>query len=78
MVQFVHRTYNVEFDEGHLKSDLAAAEGEVEAYMAILTDTHPPLRMEDNKLRWVFQLCWVRLKKVYLPISPCLVSDSMS
>ncbi|KAL8820953.1 MAG: hypothetical protein Q9191_007410 [Dirinaria sp. TL-2023a] len=55
--------YNTEFDEGHLKCDLAAAEAEVEATMAILTDTHPQLRMEDNKLRWIFQLCWIRLKK---------------
>ena len=77
MMQLVNRSNHIEFDEGHLKWDLAGAEAEVEASMAILTDTHPPLRMEDNKLRWIFQLCWSRLKKVFLPIFLCFVLNSM-
>ena len=76
--QLINRNYNIEFDEGHLKWDLAAAEAEVEANMAIMTDTHPTLRMEDNKLRWIFQLCWFRLKKVFFPISLCFVLNSIS
>lgn len=76
MMQFVHS--NTEFDEGHLKCDVAAAEAEVEANLAILTDTHPTLRLEDNKLRWIFQLCWFRLKKVFPAISICFVLHIMS
>ncbi|KAK4032622.1 isoprenoid synthase domain-containing protein [Parachaetomium inaequale] len=56
--------FDDQFDEGHLKWDLDAAKAEVEATMAILSDTQPPVRMEDNKLRWIFQLCWDRVKKV--------------
>ena len=78
MVQFVHGTCNAEFDEGRLKWDLAAAKSEVEATMAILTDTHPPIRMEDNRVRWIFQLCWIRVQNVFLANSPCFVFDSKS
>ena len=55
---------DIEFDEGHLRHDVTVAEAEVVANMAILTDTHPTLCKEDNKLRWIFQLCWFRLKEV--------------
>jgi hypothetical protein len=34
--------------------------------MAILSDTQPPVTIEENKLRGIFQLCWDRLKKVRL------------
>lgn len=78
MMRPVHRTYHVEFDEGYFKWNLAAAEDEIEANMAILTDTHPPLRVEDNKIRWIFQLCWTRLKSVIFPSSLCFVLDRMS
>ena len=46
--------------------------------MAIMTDTHGPLRMEDNKIRWIFQLCWTRLKNVFLPKSLCFLVDSLN
>ena len=78
MMQLVHRNCNTEFDEGHLKFDLAAAEAEVEASMAILTDTHPQIRLEDNRIGWISQTCWVRLKEVYLPTSLYFALDGMS
>lgn len=78
MMQFVLRTYLAEFDEGHLKCDLASAEAEVEANMAILTDAHQPLHMAENKLRWIFQLCWTRLKNVSLSSSLYFVFNSKS
>ena len=78
LIQFAYRTYVIEFDDGHLKYDLTAVEDEVEAHMAIMTDTYRPLRMEDNRLRWMFQLCWTRLKRVLLPRFLCLVFNSMS
>ena len=78
VMRFADRTYNVEFDEGYFKWNLAAAEDEIEANMAILMDTHPPFRMEDNKIRWIFQLCWTRLKNVIFPSILCFVLDRMS
>ncbi len=63
----------VEFDEGHLKNDLVAAEAEIEATMAILSDAQPHILMEHNKLRWIFQLCWERLKKVSSTTYPVIV-----
>ena len=78
LIQFVLRTYHAEFDEGHLKFDLASAEAEVEANMAILTDDHRTLDEEDNKLRWMFQLCWTRLKNVILSSTLYFEFDSMS
>ncbi|KAL9599822.1 MAG: hypothetical protein Q9219_003608 [cf. Caloplaca sp. 3 TL-2023] len=54
----------VKFDEGHLKWDLAAAKVEIEGTLAVLTEAYPPIRMEDDKLKWMFQRCWFRLKKI--------------
>lgn len=77
-MQFNLGTYHAEFDEGHLKWDLASAEAEVEANMAILTDAHQPLHRAENKLRWIFQLCWTRLKNVIVSSTLYLVFDSKS
>lgn len=54
-----------EFDEGHLSKDSVAAEEEVDQTMAIMTDTKPPVRQKDNPLRYIFQTCWDRLKRVF-------------
>ncbi|KAJ8121679.1 hypothetical protein ONZ43_g1933 [Nemania bipapillata] len=52
-----------EFDEGHLREDPVAAQEEVDATMAIMTDDAPLIKQEENPIRYVFQTCWLRLKR---------------
>ena len=59
-----HVGFDVEFDEGHLSRDPTAAQEEIERTLAIMEDTQPPVRAEENAIRYVFQTTWDRLKKV--------------
>jgi hypothetical protein len=52
------------FDEGHLSQDLVAAQAEIAGTLAIMEDISPPVRVEDNPIRYVFQISWDRFKKV--------------
>lgn len=53
-----------EFDEGHLAHDLVGAVHEIGRMTAIMTDQEPPVKREDNPIRYVFQTIWDRVKKV--------------
>ncbi|RHZ53952.1 hypothetical protein CDV55_104405 [Aspergillus turcosus] len=55
--------FDDQFDEGHLSTDLQAAQDEIDRTMAIMSDTEPPVRAEDNPIRYVFQTTWDRLKQ---------------
>lgn len=52
-----------EFDEGHLKTDPVAAQDEVDKTTAIMDEGAPLIKPGDNPIRYVFQTCWLRLKK---------------
>lgn len=54
----------IEFDEGHLSRDPEAAQEEINRTLAIMEDIEPPVRREDNAIRYVFQTTWDRLKQV--------------
>ncbi|KAI0451913.1 Presilphiperfolan-8-beta-ol synthase [Xylaria acuta] len=55
--------FDDQFDEGHLKNDLVAAQAEIDATMAIMTDDAPLIKPSENPIRYVFQTCWQRLKR---------------
>lgn len=61
--QAKRRVYT-EFDEGHLSKDPASAQDEIDKTLAVMDDTRPPKTIEDNAIRYVFQITWDRLKKV--------------
>lgn len=44
---------HIEFDEGHLTTDPVAAQGEIDTYLALMEDTQPPVRAEDNAIKCV-------------------------
>ena len=52
------------FDEDHLSTDPAAAQEEIDRYLALMEDTQPPVRAKENAVRYVFQTTWDRLKQV--------------
>ncbi|KAI1107633.1 Presilphiperfolan-8-beta-ol synthase [Jackrogersella minutella] len=55
--------FDDQFDEGHLKEDLIAAQEEVDRTMAIMEKDSPLIKLEDNAIRHIFQTCWLRLKR---------------
>ncbi|KAL8970703.1 MAG: hypothetical protein Q9183_001390 [Haloplaca sp. 2 TL-2023] len=52
-------------DEGPYSQDPAAEAEEIKQTYAVMEDTEPPVRVEDNPIRYVFQTCWDRLKQVF-------------
>ncbi|KAI9035559.1 terpene synthase family protein [Aspergillus affinis] len=56
--------FDDQFDEGHLSTNLAAADEEIKQTLALMEDDAPVVRSEENPIRHVFQTCWYRLKKV--------------
>ncbi|KAI2606579.1 Presilphiperfolan-8-beta-ol synthase [Hypoxylon sp. NC1633] len=65
MLDFNHWVFlfDDQFDEGHLKNDPIAAQEEVDRTMAIMDDDAPLMNLEENKIRYVFQAFWLRLKQ---------------
>ncbi|KAI0516858.1 Presilphiperfolan-8-beta-ol synthase [Xylaria bambusicola] len=55
--------FDDQFDEGHLRDDPVAAQEEVNATMAIMTDDQPLIQPDQNPIRHIFQTCWRRIKK---------------
>ncbi|KAI0393303.1 Presilphiperfolan-8-beta-ol synthase [Xylariaceae sp. FL0594] len=57
--------FDDQFDEGHLKADPQAAQAEVDATIAIMSDpssaSYKIYTPEENPIRYVFQTCWYRL-----------------
>ncbi|KAJ8133549.1 hypothetical protein O1611_g72 [Lasiodiplodia mahajangana] len=54
--------FDDQFDEGFLKDDPVATQEEVDATMAIMSDDAPLYGPEVNPIRYVFQVCWQRIK----------------
>ncbi|OTA98480.1 hypothetical protein M426DRAFT_69724 [Hypoxylon sp. CI-4A] len=55
--------FDDQFDEGHLKEDLKAAQEEVDGTVAVMEEDAPLVKLEENPLRYIFQSCWLRLKE---------------
>ncbi|KGO75960.1 Terpenoid synthase [Penicillium italicum] len=55
--------FDDQFDEGHLSQDPEAAQEEINRTLEIMEDTQPPVRRDDNPIRFVFQTTWDRLKQ---------------
>ncbi|KAI2765398.1 hypothetical protein DTO012A8_9382 [Penicillium roqueforti] len=55
--------FDDQFDEGHLSRDPEAAQEEINRTLEIMEDTQPPVRWDDNPIRFVFQTTWDRLKQ---------------
>ncbi|CDM27661.1 Presilphiperfolan-8-beta-ol synthase [Penicillium roqueforti FM164] len=56
--------FDDQFDEGHLSRDPEAAQEEINRTLEIMEDTQPPVRWDDNPIRFVFQTTWDRLKQI--------------
>jgi hypothetical protein len=56
--------FHAEFDEGDLKADSMKAAEEIIHTLAIMDDTHPPISIEENPIRHMFQTMWLSFKEV--------------
>ncbi|KAI0889276.1 Presilphiperfolan-8-beta-ol synthase [Annulohypoxylon maeteangense] len=55
--------FDDQFDEGHLRKDLSAAQEEIGIAVGIMEETQPWYAPEQCPLRYVFQTTWERIKK---------------
>ncbi|KAI4254073.1 MAG: hypothetical protein LQ352_003319 [Teloschistes flavicans] len=51
------------FDEGPYSKDPVGAQKEVDDTYAVMEDINPPVKREDNPIRYIFQTTWDRLKQ---------------
>lgn len=61
---FVLTVFLLVFDEGLLRDDVDEARKEVEATLALMTDTPQAIPKEKYPLRYMFNDIWLRLSKV--------------
>ncbi|KAF1964544.1 Presilphiperfolan-8-beta-ol synthase [Bimuria novae-zelandiae CBS 107.79] len=54
--------FDDEFDEGHLKTDLPAAEEEIKQTLAIMEGNAPRYSPTSDRVRYIFQTCCDRIK----------------
>jgi len=52
------------FDEGLFRESPVLAQAEADATMAILTDSHPPVNLQEQPLRYITQSLWYRFREV--------------
>ncbi|KAI1163815.1 Presilphiperfolan-8-beta-ol synthase [Nemania serpens] len=55
--------FDDQFDEGHLSDNSDLAKEEIDATIAIMSDSHPPIVKEANPIRYIFQTTWKRLQQ---------------